>query len=90
MIAIFTDHYVDKGLEEKVVPCLVVALREGREHALDVIRNSRTRSGHRRIEPGTGTTAGEPRREETAEDLRHAREDNQRRRQLLGELGNRL
>ncbi|MEN6644004.1 MAG: hypothetical protein ABFE08_16325 [Armatimonadia bacterium] len=90
MITIFTDYYTDKGLREKIVPCLVAALREGREHVLDVIRNSRTRFGHRRIEPGTGTTSGEPRRSETAEDLRQVREDNRRRRQLLGELANRL
>ena len=90
LMEVFRRYYVDKGQPEKVIPCLVSALSQGRDHVQSVIRGSRAQPGYRRVDPGSGTTAGEPRRAETAEGLERSRADNRRRRQALGELANRL
>lgn len=90
MIGTFTRYYLDKGLPEKVVPCLVSSLSLGRGHVQAVISGSRPRPGYCRVEPGAGATGGEPRREETAAGLERSREDNHRKRQGLGELAGRL
>jgi len=90
MINVFTRYYVDRGLPEKVVPCVVSALSHGRQHVQDVIRGGNANLGYRLVEPGAGSTAGEPRRSETAEGIEYSREDNRRRRQTLGELADRL
>jgi len=87
---VFRRYYVDKGLPEKVVPMCRLGPLPGREHVQSVIRGSRAQPGYRRVQPGTASTAGEPRRAVTAEAIQRSREDNRRRRQALGELADRL